>query len=355
MTKLSDYDYQLPESLIAHYPPKIRGTSRLLVAEKENINDHSFPEIINFLNPNDLLIINNTRVIPARIFGEKATGGQVEIMLERILDPSTCIAQLKANRALKEGQEIHINGQASFTVIGRDEGFFTLKTINQITLAEIMEASGHLPLPPYINREDNANDKALDLERYQTVFSKEKGAVAAPTAGLHFTQELMNTLKQKGITIAEITLHVGAGTFQPIRTDEIDQHTMHKEWISIPQEVITAIKRAKAAGGRIIAVGTTVVRALESLGQKEKLASKPLESRFNHLEPYQGDTHIFIKPGFTFTLIDGLITNFHLPKSTLLVLVSTFMGKERIQAIYQHAIKEKYQFYSYGDAMLLLP
>lgn len=339
MTKLSDYNYDLPDELIAQFPPEVRGTSRLLVAVADEIFDHTFTDLIDYLNPGDLIIVNNTRVIPARIYGEKVTGGKVEIMIERIISATVCMAQIKASKALKEGQEVLINGEPAFVMTGRDDAFFELHTVGDKTLADIMETSGHMPLPPYITRQDKETDK----ERYQTVFSKEKGAVAAPTAGLHFTDELLQAIHDKGIHRAEVTLHVGAGTFQPIRTDEIDNHTMHKEWIHVSEETVQKINATKAAGNRVIAIGTTVVRALESAALE------------GEIKPFHGDTHIFIKPGFTFRVIDGLVTNFHLPKSTLLVLVSTFMGKSRIENIYQHAITEKYRFYSYGDAMLLLP
>lgn len=339
MLKLSDYDYHLPEELIAQFPPKIRGTSRLLAAVNGNIQDHTFEDLIDYLNPGDHLVINNTRVLPARLFGNKETGGKVEIMIERVLSSTEALTQIKASKALKPGQIVLIDGKPALEMVSRDEAFFLLKTVNDAPLADILEAHGHLPLPPYITRADGDEDKS----RYQTVFSKEDGAVAAPTAGLHFTREFLQKIRAKGVEITEITLHVGAGTFQPIRTENLEEHSMHKEWIEVSQPVVDAINRTKENGGRVIAIGTTVVRALESAALSGELL------------PFCGDTDIFIRPGFTFKVIDGLVTNFHLPKSTLLVLVSTLMGKTYIEEIYRHAVENQYRFFSYGDSMLLLP
>lgn len=339
MLKLSDYDYHLPEELIAQFPPKVRGTSRLLAAVEGKIHDHTFEDLIEYLNPGDRIVINNTRVLPARLYGHKETGGKVEIMIERVLSSTEALTQIKASKALKPGQLVLIDGEPMLKMASRDEAFFLLKTLNDAPLARLLETYGHLPLPPYITREDGDEDRS----RYQTVFNKEEGAVAAPTAGLHFTEAFLDKIRNKGVEITEITLHVGAGTFQPIRAENLDEHTMHKEWIEVPEQAVNAIKATKEAGGRVIAIGTTVVRALESAALSREL------------KPFCGDTDIFIRPGFTFKVIDGLVTNFHLPKSTLLVLVSTFMGKRRIEEIYQHAVKERYRFFSYGDSMLLLP
>ncbi|WP_192875545.1 tRNA preQ1(34) S-adenosylmethionine ribosyltransferase-isomerase QueA [Ignatzschineria cameli] len=337
--KLSDYDYHLPEELIAQFPPKVRGTSRLLVPYEGEIRDHRFDALVEYLRPGDRIVINNTRVLPARLFGQKETGGKVEIMVERLLTESEILAQIKASKALKPGQKVLIEGVPRLEMVARDENFFQLRTIDGTPIAQLLETYGHLPLPPYITR----SDEELDQSRYQTVFNKEEGAVAAPTAGLHFTEELLDQLRAKGVDITEITLHVGAGTFQPIRSENLDEHQMHKEWISVPASAVEEIKATKAAGKRVIAIGTTAVRALESAALS------------GELRPFVGDTDIFIKPGFEFKVIDGLLTNFHLPKSTLLVLVSTLMGKARIEEIYQHAVKERYRFFSYGDSMLLVP
>ncbi|PWD85180.1 tRNA preQ1(34) S-adenosylmethionine ribosyltransferase-isomerase QueA [Ignatzschineria cameli] len=339
MLKLSDYDYHLPEELIAQFPPKVRGTSRLLVPYEGEIRDHRFDALVEYLRPGDRIVINNTRVLPARLFGQKETGGKVEIMVERLLTESEILAQIKASKALKPGQKVLIEGVPRLEMVARDENFFQLRTIDGTPIAQLLETYGHLPLPPYITR----SDEELDQSRYQTVFNKEEGAVAAPTAGLHFTEELLDQLRAKGVDITEITLHVGAGTFQPIRSENLDEHQMHKEWISVPASAVEEIKATKAAGKRVIAIGTTAVRALESAALS------------GELRPFVGDTDIFIKPGFEFKVIDGLLTNFHLPKSTLLVLVSTLMGKARIEEIYQHAVKERYRFFSYGDSMLLVP
>ena len=339
MLKLSDYDYHLPEELIAQFPPKVRGTSRLLVPYQGEIRDHSFDALVEYLRPGDRIVINNTRVLPARLFGQKETGGKVEIMVERLLTETDVLAQIKASKALKVGQKVLIEGVPRLEMVERDENFFQLRTIDGAPIAQLLETYGHLPLPPYITR----SDEELDQSRYQTVFNKEEGAVAAPTAGLHFTEELLDQLRQKGVDITEITLHVGAGTFQPIRSENLDEHQMHKEWISVPESAVAEIKATKASGKRVIAIGTTAVRALESAALS------------GELRPFVGDTDIFIKPGFEFRVIDGLLTNFHLPKSTLLVLVSTLMGKKRIEEIYQHAVKSQYRFFSYGDSMLLVP
>lgn len=339
MLKLSDYDYHLPEELIAQFPPKIRGTSRLLVPNAGKLSDHTFEDLIDYLNPGDRIIINNTRVLPARLFGSKETGGKVEIMVERLVSETEVLAQIKASKALKEGQKVLINDTPHLEMVSRDDAFFLLRTIDGSPIAKVLEAFGHLPLPPYITR----SDEALDQSRYQTVFNKEEGAVAAPTAGLHFTEAFLEKIKAKGVDVTEITLHVGAGTFQPIRSEDLNEHQMHKEWISVPQSAVDEINSTKQNGGRVIAIGTTAVRALESAGLSGKLKA------------FTGDTNIFIKPGFEFKVIDGLVTNFHLPKSTLLVLVSTLMGKKRMEEVYEHAVNERYRFFSYGDSMLLIP
>lgn len=346
MRTLQDYDYNLPESLIAQFPPKTRGDSRLLVLQNTNTNpamppslqDLHFNNFIDFLNPGDLLVVNNTRVLPARIFAQKQTGGLCEILVERILTKTSILAHVRASKSPKPQQVIIVNNEPTFIMKARQGALFILESIDHKDILTILESIGHMPLPPYITR----TDQIEDTERYQTVFNKEKGAVAAPTAGLHFTDMMLTTLTKKGIQLCEITLHVGAGTFQPVRCDNLDNHTMHSEWVNVPQETVDLIQSTKNKNGRIIAVGTTVVRALESAALNANLSA------------FQGDTNIFIREGFTFKVVDGLLTNFHLPKSTLLVLVSAFIGYEEIKRAYEHAIAQHYRFFSYGDAMLLL-
>lgn len=346
MRTLQDYDYNLPESLIAQFPPKTRGDSRLLVLQNTNANpamppslqDLHFNNFIDFLNPGDLLVVNNTRVLPARIFAQKQTGGLCEILVERILTKTSILAHVRASKSPKPQQVIIVNNEPTFIMKARQGALFILESIDHKDILTILESIGHMPLPPYITR----TDQIEDTERYQTVFNKEKGAVAAPTAGLHFTDMMLTTLTKKGIQLCEITLHVGAGTFQPVRCDNLDNHTMHSEWVNVPQETVDLIQSTKNKNGRIIAVGTTVVRALESAALNANLSA------------FQGDTNIFIREGFTFKVVDGLLTNFHLPKSTLLVLVSAFIGYEEIKRAYEHAIAQHYRFFSYGDAMLLL-
>lgn len=337
--KISDYDYHLPESLIAQFPKEERESSRLLVAEGNSIQDKIFKDIIDYIEPGDLLVINNTRVLPARVFAHKETGGSVEILVERLLTETSFLAQTRASKAPKEGQIIYVDNKPFFKMIERQDAFFVFTTVDGAPIFPILEKLGHMPLPPYIVRDDSDFDK----ERYQTVFNKEKGAVAAPTAGLHFTKELMQKIEEKGASFTEVTLHVGAGTFKPVREEDLNQHIMHKEWLSVSRETVDKINATKASGKRVFSVGTTVCRSLETAALS------------GELKPFEGDTDIFIKPGFKFKVVDALITNFHLPKSTLLVLVSTFMGYEIIQQIYQHGVSDNYRFFSYGDAMLLLP
>lgn len=337
--KISDYDYYLPESLIAQFPKEDRESSRLLVAQGDNMEDKVFKDIIDYIEPGDLLVINNTRVLPARVFAHKETGGAVEILVERLLTETSFLAQTRASKSPKVGQVVYVEDQPVFRMIERDDAFFIYETVDGSSVFPILEKMGHMPLPPYITR----NDSDFDKERYQTVFNKEKGAVAAPTAGLHFTKALMKAIEEKGASFIEVTLHVGAGTFKPVREEDLDNHVMHKEWISVSRETVDKIKETKVNGKKVIAVGTTVCRSLETAALD------------GELKPFEGDTNIFIKPGFEFHVIDALVTNFHLPKSTLLVLVSMFMGYDRIQKIYQHAVEDEYRFFSYGDAMLLMP
>ncbi len=336
---LNQFDYHLPEELIAQEPLPTRTASRLLhfKASATSFNDLHFVDLIELLSPDDLLVLNNTQVIPARMFGEKASGGKVEFLLERIVDTQTVLAQLKASKSPKSGTEIYFADEVRAIVKGRQDDFFILEFDESADIAQVLEDHGSMPLPPYIQRQPEENDN----DRYQTVYAQLKGAVAAPTAGLHFDKEMLAALQHKGVQLAQITLHVGAGTFQPVRENNIEEHKIHAEKIMVTQQVCDQIAACKKRGGRVIAVGTTVARALESAAQEGNLA------------PCELDTRLFIYPGFKFNVIDALITNFHLPKSTLLMLVSAFAGYETVMSAYQHAVTEKYRFYSYGDAMFI--
>jgi S-adenosylmethionine:tRNA ribosyltransferase-isomerase len=338
--QLDDFDFELPSELIAQYPLTKRSNSRLLVLNRTNnsINHLKFKELPKLLNPNDLLIFNDTKVIPARIWAKKTTGAKVELLLERIIDKETFLAHLKANKPLKIGAELILGSSYLAKIIGREDDLFIIKLNTDRDVLEIFEEIGHIPLPPYINRAD----EDLDQKRYQTVFARSKGAVAAPTAGLHFDNYLLNEITARGIDIDFITLHVGAGTFQPIRVTNILEHKMHKEKVMISKEVCAKINKAKKNGGRVIAIGTTVARSLETA------------ARSGIISPFTGETDIFIYPGFKFQCIDALLTNFHLPKSTLLMLVAAFANQEQIKNAYQIAITERYRFFSYGDAMLIV-
>ncbi len=333
--QLSDFDFDLPKSLIAQNPPKNRTDSRLLVAQSQII-DSRFNKIADFFNPGDLLVMNDTRVIPARLFGHKASGGKIEILIERLLGENQVLAMIKASRAPKIDSILVLENDVNVRVLSKIEGFYTLE-FQTDSLLDLLDNIGHIPLPPYIER----MDEAQDLNRYQTVYATQDGAVAAPTAGLHFDDELLADLHEQGIEHCFVTLHVGAGTFQPVKTDNIKDHHMHSEVFSITQQTVDKINQTKARGGRIIAVGTTSVRVLESSVSNGVLLAQ------------NNETDIFIYPGFKFQVVDQLITNFHLPKSSLLMLVSALIGRERMLEIYQHAIDEKYRFFSYGDAMLL--
>jgi S-adenosylmethionine:tRNA ribosyltransferase-isomerase len=340
--KVSDYDYELPERLIAQFPPKNRTDNRLLKVGQDGVFEDSYQnDILDELNENDLLVLNDTKVIPARVFGNKESGGKVEILLERIIDDGLIVCQMRSSKSAKLGTKIFVESDtAVLEVVGRQESFFKLKITGIDDLIAWFEKVGHMPLPPYISR----SDQLEDADRYQTVFAKQHGAVAAPTAGLHFDALLLDKIRAKGVRIETITLHVGAGTYQPVRAENIEDHTMHAELIHVNQGVCDAITETKTAGGKVVAVGTTVVRSLESAARAavDKL-----------IEPYFGETDIFIFPGFEFKVVDILQTNFHLPQSTLLMLVSAFAGQDIIKGAYQHAITEEYRFFSYGDAMLL--
>ncbi|CAC9635526.1 tRNA preQ1(34) S-adenosylmethionine ribosyltransferase-isomerase QueA [bacterium endosymbiont of Bathymodiolus sp. 5 South] len=333
--QLSDFDFDLPKSLIAQHPSKNRTDSRLLIAQS-NLIDAQFHQIGDFIQSGDLLVMNNTKVIPARLFGHKDSGGKVEIMIERLLNDKQVLAMIRASRAPQIGSKITLENSEKASVLNKQDGFYTLEFATDSLLA-LLDNIGHIPLPPYIERTDDEQD----LSRYQTVYAKHDGAVAAPTAGLHFDDALLNSLKDQGIDSAFVTLHVGAGTFQPVKTDNIKDHTMHSEYYEISQDSVDKINQTKANGGRIIAIGTTAVRSLESAAKS------------GILKATREETDIFIYPGYEFKVVDMMVTNFHLPKSSLLMLVSAFIGRERMMEIYQHAITQKYRFFSYGDAMLL--
>jgi S-adenosylmethionine:tRNA ribosyltransferase-isomerase len=335
MYSLSDFDFDLPPERIAQFPLPDRSASRLLQLDGEQIVDRHFSDIVDLLSPGDLLVMNDTRVLKARFFGVKETGGNVEVLVERVLDSRTVLAQVRASKSPKPGNRIRL-ADAFDVVAGERAGeFFTLTFEGDVF--ELIEAHGRLPLPPYI---DHAADQ-FDEQRYQTVYSKEPGAVAAPTAGLHFDDALLARLAAKGVNFAFVTLHVGAGTFQPVRVEALAEHKMHTEWYTIGQATVDAVKAAKAAGRDVVAVGTTSLRALESASQGGELVAG------------SADTALFITPGYTFKTVTRLNTNFHLPKSTLLMLVSAFAGYEPIRKAYAHAIASQYRFFSYGDAMLL--
>ena len=341
LLKKSDFDFELPPELIAQAPLAERSASRMLLLDgvDGSLQDRMFRELPEFLRPGDLLVFNDTRVLPARLYGRKSTGGEVEILIERVTGAHEATVQLGVSKKPKEGARIELADGSHALVLGRDESFFRLRFEAPEPLEKLLLKLGEMPLPPYIDRQADASD----MERYQTVFAREPGAVAAPTAGLHFDQGILDQLRQRGVEFGYVTLHVGAGTFQPVRADDLKDHQMHREWLNVGAHLIEQIRRTRAAGGRVIAVGTTVVRALES-------ASKDGE-----LHPFAGETQIFIFPGYRFSSVDGLLTNFHLPQSTLLMLVSALVGRELILDAYRHAVEQRYRFFSYGDAMLILP
>lgn len=335
---INDFDFELPTTLIAQHPPAVRGGSRLLAAlPGAAVADRYFGDLGDYVAPGDVLVFNNTKVMKARLFGRKESGGHIEALVERVLDARTAWAHIRASKSPKPGARLHFEGGVTAIMQARHGELFTLCFEGEETVWTLLERHGHLPLPPYIERNAGAEDET----RYQTVYAKYPGAVAAPTAGLHFTAALLADLRAHGVVTTEITLHVGAGTFQPVRVENIAEHTMHSEWYEVGAEAVAAIETARAAGKRVWAVGTTAMRALESA------------ARSGRLQAGQGDTDIFITPGYRFQVADRLITNFHLPKSTLLMLVSAFAGHETIRAVYRHAIAAGYRFFSYGDAMLL--
>jgi S-adenosylmethionine:tRNA ribosyltransferase-isomerase len=336
--KLADFDYQLPEHLIAQYPLSKRTDSRLLKVDvfKHALTHHVFKELPVLLQPTDLLVFNDTKVLPARLYAHKPTGGKVEILLERILKPDEILAHCRASN-LKPGHELIIDAQVKFEVL-QQERLYHLKLVSNLSLMEVLNRYGHIPLPPYVERADQDFDK----ERYQTIYANIAGSAAAPTAGLHFDDEIFAALAAQGIEHTFVTLHVGAGTFQPVKTEDISKHIMHTEIYEINAEAAQKINEAKRAGRRVIAVGTTSVRTLETAAEGA------------YVKKGQSVTNIFIYPGYTFKIVDGMITNFHLPRSSLLMLVAAFAGLDLIKSVYELAIKESYRFFSYGDAMLLL-
>ena len=343
----TDFTFNLPEELIAQKPVAERTASRLLVLDGETglCEDKSFTDLTEFLREDDLLVFNNTEVIPARLHGNKASGGKIEVLVERIIDDYTVLAHVRASKSPKPGTQLLFEKGIRAEVTGRNGDLFIVdfshNSLSEKNVLAILNSIGHMPLPPYIQRED----ESFDQERYQTVYAEKPGAVAAPTAGLHFDEIMLQQLSEKGVEQIYVTLHVGAGTFQPVRVDDLNDHHMHKEWIELTKENCEKINKAKERGRRIVAVGTTSVRCLESAAL--------FSNKDGQLEPYQGETDIFITPGYEFKVIDALVTNFHLSESTLLMLVSAFAGYENIKDAYQHAINEKYRFFSYGDAMFL--
>lgn len=340
--KLSDFHFTLPDELIAHYPPESRTGSRLLALGRLDggIRHLCFTDFPSLVRPGDLLVFNDTRVIAARLFGRKETGGSVEVLLERVLPGNEVLAQVRANHAPQAGSRLLFDtpeGELAARVAGREGEFYRLCFPADREVLEVLDRIGHMPLPPYIKR----RDEALDRERYQTVYGEKRGAVAAPTAGLHFDQPMLAALRAQGVETAFVTLHVGAGTFQPVRSETIEGHRMHKEYLEVDEGVCEAVRRCRARGGRVVAVGTTSVRCLETA------------SRGGEIAPYRGDTDIFIYPGYAFKSVDALLTNFHLPESTLIMLVCAFVGYENTMHAYRVAVEERYRFFSYGDAMFI--
>lgn len=342
--RVADFSFELPESLIAHYPLPGRSSCRLLSLDGPSgaLTHGTFTDLLEKLNPGDLLVFNNTRVIPARMFGRKASGGKIEVLVERMLDDKRVLAHVRASKAPKPGAELLLGEDESVkaTMTARHDALFEIEFDDARPVLDILNDIGHMPLPPYIDRPDEESDREL----YQTVYSAKPGAVAAPTAGLHFDEPLLEKLRQKGVEMAFVTLHVGAGTFQPVRVDSIEDHIMHSEYAEVPQDVVDAVLACKARGNRVIAVGTTSVRSLESAAQAAKN---------DLIEPFFDDTQIFIYPGYQYKVIDALVTNFHLPESTLIMLVSAFAGYRHTMNAYLQAVNAQYRFFSYGDAMFI--
>jgi S-adenosylmethionine:tRNA ribosyltransferase-isomerase len=334
----SDFHYHLPEELIAQYPLEQRTHSRLLCLDGASgaVTDRQFRDLPDLLDPGDLLVFNDTRVMPARLYGHKETGGRVEVLIERVLEPRKGLAHIRASKPPRPGSRIILDGSGVLEVAGRQGALFELLS-PEIELRVLMQAVGHIPLPPYITRADEAQD----LARYQTVYADRPGAVAAPTAGLHFDRAMLDLLAERGVESARVTLHVGAGTFQPVRVDRLEEHQMHSEYVEVREAACEKVRQARARGARVVAVGTTSVRSLESAAAG------------GEIRPFRGDTRLFIRPGYRFRCVDRLITNFHLPESTLLMLVAAFAGYGQVMAAYRHAVAEGYRFFSYGDAMFV--
>ena len=344
--KKSDFHYDLPRELIAQAPLAQRSASRLLVvdAAARGFADRRFTDLVDYVRAGDLLVFNDTRVLHARLYGRKETGGAVEILIERITGAHEALAQLGVSKKPKQGSRILLGDNSTILVLGREGEFYSLRFESAEPLEKLLPKLGRMPLPPYIEREDKVSAIDADDEvRYQTVFAHTPGAVAAPTAGLHFDAPLLDALREKGVDFGYVTLHVGAGTFQPMRRDSVEDHVMHREWLNVGAELVEKMRRTRAQGGRVVAVGTTVVRALESA------------KRDDVVEPFAGETQIFIFPGYAITSVDALVTNFHLPESTLLMLVSAYAGRKLILEAYRHAVEQRYRFFSYGDAMLIFP
>ena len=375
--RVADFDYNLPSELIAQRPLPDRAASRLLVLEESEPTDSRVREIGALLRSGDLLVLNDTRVIPARLLGQKATGGRVEVLVERIEGPDTALALVRASKSPPAGSRLRLEGAVEVEVIGREGMFFRLRLLNRPDFLGTLREHGHVPLPPYIDRPDGPED----AQRYQTVYAAKDGAVAAPTAGLHFDAPLLDALKGQGVRVTTVTLHVGAGTFQPVKVDDTDQHEMHAEYAEVSAETCAEIEACKRRGGRVVAVGTTSMRSLESAaapgtgpGEPNRIIAastaragpgandshapqQPEEpgDRESIIQPFIGDTRLFITPGFPFRVVDRLLTNFHLPQSTLMMLVTAFGGYRRVLGAYEHAVRERYRFFSYGDAMWLAP
>ena len=337
----SDFHFELPPELVAQAPLPERSASRMLVLPPAPapLLDRGVRDLPEFLRAGDLLVFNDTRVIPARLFGHKDSGGRIEVLVERLLPGNAALAQVRASKPPRVDSTITLEEGTRLRVLGREDGFYRLRVDGDAAMDDVLERAGRMPLPPYIERDA----EPADSERYQTVFARHRGAVAAPTAGLHFDEPLLDRLRALGVQFGHVTLHVGAGTFQPMRSERLDEHVMHQEWLRVDAALCERIRATRAAGGRIVAVGTTVVRALETA------------SADGELHPFEGETRIFIHPPKPVRSVDLLLTNFHLPESTLLMLVSAFSGRERILAAYAHAVRERYRFFSYGDAMLLYP
>ena len=339
--QVSDFKFHLPNELIARYPTPKRTASRLLRLDGETgaVSHGIFTDLLEFLQLGDLLVLNNTKVIPARLFGTKASGGKIEVLVERLLGEHHLLAHVRSSKAPKVGTRLLLGDQVWATMVARNGSLFELMLDEGEVALEVLQRLGHMPLPPYIDRPDDTADR----DRYQTVFGEHHGAVAAPTAGLHFDQPLLDAIAAKGVKLAFVTLHVGAGTFQPVKVERIEDHHMHGELVEVDGSVCDLVKQTRSEGGRVVAVGTTCVRALESASANGEIA------------PFKGETHIFIYPGYRFKSIDGLVTNFHLSESTLLMLVSAFAGREAVMSAYAQAIDQGYRFFSYGDAMLVTP